>query len=119
MAACPWAVRRYVSNASADIFAPGFRTDPYWWDAAPRPALPEIALPARIDVAIVGSGYTGLSAALTLARGGRSVLVLEKDRAGFGASTRNAGFIGRTFKHSFPSLIEEHGLDYAVLVYRG
>src|SRR5689334_18842940 len=105
-------------NGTGTIFASTFKTDPYWWDAAPRPALPELALPARIDVAIVGSGYTGVSAALTLARGGRSVLVLEKDAAGFGASTRNAGFIGRTFKHSFPSLMEKKGLDYAVSVYR-
>jgi glycine/D-amino acid oxidase-like deaminating enzyme len=105
-------------NGTGTIFASGFKTDPYWWDAAPRPALPDIALPASIDVAIVGSGYTGSSAALTLARGGRSVLVLEKDGAGYGASTRNAGFVGRTFKHSFPSLTEEEGLDYAVSVYR-
>src|SRR4029077_10779859 len=105
-------------NGTGTIFASGFKTDPYWWDAAPRPALPDIALPASIDVAIVGSGYTGSSAALTLARGGRSVLVLEKDQAGFGASTRNAGFIGRTFKHSFPALMDEQGLDYAVSVYR-
>jgi glycine/D-amino acid oxidase-like deaminating enzyme len=105
-------------NGTSNIFASGFKTDPYWWDAAPRPAQAEIALPARVDVAIVGSGYTGLSAALTLARGGRSVLVLEKEQAGFGASTRNAGFIGRTFKHSFPSLMEKKGLDYAVSVYR-
>jgi len=105
-------------NGTGNIFASGFKTEPYWWDAAPRPAAAEIALPARVDAAIVGSGYTGLSAALTLARGGRSVLVLEKDRAGFGASTRNAGFIGRTFKHSFPTLMDEKGLDYAVSVYR-
>ncbi len=105
-------------NGTRNIFASGFKTEPYWWDAAPRPALPELVLPPRIDVAIVGSGYTGLSAALTLARGGRSVLVLEKDAAGFGASTRNAGFIGRTFKHSFPALMEKKGLDYAVSVYR-
>ena len=105
-------------NGTGTIFASGFKTDPYWWDAAPRPELAETALPSRVDVAIVGSGYTGMSAALTLARGGRSALVLEKDVVGFGASTRNAGFIGRTFKHSFPSLMEKKGLDYAVSVYR-
>jgi glycine/D-amino acid oxidase-like deaminating enzyme len=80
--------------------------------------LPETALPPRVDVVIVGSGYTGLSAALTLARAGRNVVVLEKSEAGFGASTRNAGFIGRTFKHSFPSLCETAGLDHAVSVFR-
>lgn len=105
-------------NGTGSIFASGFKTDPYWWDAAPRPALPEISLPARVDVAVVGSGYTGLSAALTLARGGRSVLVLEKDRAGQGASSRNAGFVGRTFKHSFPALMEKKGVDVAIAAYR-
>jgi glycine/D-amino acid oxidase-like deaminating enzyme len=105
-------------NGSGIIFADRFKTNPYWWDAAPRPGLPEEPLPAKVDVAIVGSGYTGMSAALTLARGSRSVLVLEKDVVGFGASTRNAGFLGRTFKHSFPSLMETKGLDYAVAVYR-
>ena len=56
---------------SADIFAPGFKTDPYWWEAAPRPKTPERPLPAEADVVIVGSGYTGTSAALTLTRNGR------------------------------------------------
>ncbi len=106
-----------MRNGAGGIFADSFKTDPYWWDAAPRPALPRADLPAAADVAIVGSGYTGLSAALTLARGGRRVLVLEKERAGEGASTRNAGFLGRTFKHSFPALMEKKGLDYAKAVY--
>jgi glycine/D-amino acid oxidase-like deaminating enzyme len=68
---------------------------PYWWDAAPvensGAAQP---VPARCDVAIVGSGFTGLSAALTLARAGRETVVFESGIAGFGASTRNGGQIG-------------------------
>jgi glycine/D-amino acid oxidase-like deaminating enzyme len=100
------------------IFASDFKAAPYWWDAAPRQRQPETALPQRVDVAIVGSGYTGLSAALTLARAGRSVAVLDRDEPGFGASSRNAGFVGRTFKHSFGSLLESAGLDHALAVYR-
>jgi glycine/D-amino acid oxidase-like deaminating enzyme len=66
---------------------------PYWWEAAPRPA--EVpALPGKADVVIVGSGFTGLSAALTLLRNGRMPLVLERGVPGFGASTRNGGQIG-------------------------
>ncbi len=107
-----------MEGRPADIFAPGFKTQPYWWDAAPRPTMPEALLPARADVAIVGSGYTGLSAALTLAHAGRSVVVLEKSEAGFGASTRNAGFVGRTFKHSFPELAATKGTNHAIAVFR-
>jgi glycine/D-amino acid oxidase-like deaminating enzyme len=107
-----------MESRSSDIFAPGFKTQPYWWDAAPRLKLPKTSLPSRADVAIVGSGYTGLSAALTLARAGRNVLVLERKEAGSGASTRNAGFIGRTFKHSFAKLAVTNGADYAIAVFR-
>lgn len=71
----------------------GLAYQPYWWDAAPRGALPH-ALPAAADVVVVGSGFTGLSAALTLVRNGRSVVVLERGVPGFGASTRNGGQIG-------------------------
>lgn len=45
------------------------------------------------DVAIVGAGYTGLSAALHLARRGIKVAVLESDEAGFGAAGRNVGLV--------------------------
>src|SRR4051812_35796949 len=46
------------------------------------------------DVAIVGGGLAGLTAALELARAGRSVAVLEAARIGWGASGRNGGFVG-------------------------
>lgn len=71
----------------------GLAYAPYWWDAAPR--RPSSAmLPRQTDVVVVGSGFTGLSAALTLLRQGRSVVVLERGVPGFGASTRNGGQIG-------------------------
>jgi len=107
-----------MADSGADIFSADFKAAPFWWEAAPRPELAEKPLPERVDVAIVGSGYTGLSAALTLARAGRSVLVLERDALGFGASSRNAGYVGRTFKHSFNKLAESRGLDHAVAIYR-
>lgn len=75
-------------------------------------------LPARTDVAIVGSGHTGLAAALTLARAGRQVAVFEAGDPGVGASTRNAGFIGATLEHGLGKLIERHGPDHALAIYR-
>ena len=65
------------------------------WEASAPPA-PETA-PLRghtaVDVAVIGAGYTGLSAALHLAEGGRSVAVLEAAEIGFGASGRNVGLV--------------------------
>lgn len=106
-----------MANAG-DIFADDFAFEPYWWMAAPRPAESPAPIPEKADAVIVGSGFTGLSAALTLARAGRDVVVLEAGPAGYGASTRNAGFVGKTLKHSFSQLLETKGEAYAVEVYR-
>ena len=58
---------------------------------AERPALTGAV---RVDLAIVGAGFTGLWAALTAARAGLSVVVLDAHRVGFGASGRNGGQVG-------------------------
>jgi len=94
-----------------------FKTDPYWWEAAPRPKLSPRPLPAAADVAIVGSGYTGLSAALDLVRGGASVVVIDAADPGAGASSRSTGSVGRTFRHAFSGLLKQYGPERAVAVY--
>ena len=87
---------------------------PYWWDAAPPSNDDGAELPRVADVVIIGAGWTGLSAALTLARGGREVLVLEANAPGTGASTRNAGFFGSDLRASLSTLIGRYGKSVAL-----
>tara|TARA_R110000787_G_scaffold249700_3_gene355269 strand:- start:649 stop:1950 length:1302 start_codon:yes stop_codon:yes gene_type:complete len=67
-----------------------------WYAATATPSTPYAPLKGahRADVCIVGAGYTGLSAALHLAQAGRSVILLDAQRVGFGASGRNGGQLG-------------------------
>ena len=48
----------------------------------------------RVDVCVIGGGFTGLAAALNLAEAGKSVALLEAERIGYGASGRCGGLIG-------------------------
>jgi glycine/D-amino acid oxidase-like deaminating enzyme len=92
---------------------------PYWWEAAPRRLSPGRSLPAKTDVAIVGSGFTGLSAALTLLGKGRDVVVLDHGVPGYGASTRNGGQIGSgNQKFRVQHLIALHGEAKATALLR-
>ncbi|ALL68419.1 Oxidoreductase [Paraburkholderia caribensis MBA4] len=88
---------------------------PYWEDArrAEPPESFAAPLPSRADVVVVGAGLTGVEAARVLTEGGRSVIVLDAGRPGAGASTRNAGQIGRNFKHSFGELCANLGEETA------
>lgn len=78
---------------STDIFTSDFRERPLWWDDVPPIDRGSGALPDRADVVIVGGGYTGLNAARRLAEEGTSVVVLDAEQLGWGASTRNAGHL--------------------------
>jgi glycine/D-amino acid oxidase-like deaminating enzyme len=91
------------------VQAPDFREQCYWWDATPAPRLPQIPLPTRADVVVIGAGYTGLSAALQTARGGRDTVIIDAADAGWGCSTRNGGQVGTGLKPSFAELAKIHG----------
>lgn len=76
-----------------DMFTSDFVERPFWWDDAPPTDSDAAELPDRADVVVVGGGYTGLNAARRLAQEGASVVVLEAEQLGWGASTRNAGHL--------------------------
>lgn len=88
-------------------------TTPFWWTGAPAPERERRPLPPRADVAIVGAGYTGLSAARSLARAGARVVVLERHRAGFGASSRNGGQVLTGLKPGAAALVARFGRERA------
>jgi glycine/D-amino acid oxidase-like deaminating enzyme len=86
------------------------KTIPFWQDDFPRPeTLPVSLLPESVDVAVVGGGYTGLTAAYTLAKSGVETAVLEQDRIGTGASSRHAGIVTTGFRQSLANLFDLHG----------
>jgi len=72
-------------------------------------AAPE--LPNSVDVAVIGGGYCGLSAARTLAKRGVNVAVLEAETFGWGASSRNGGMALTGMKLPAPTLIERYGME--------
>lgn len=97
---------------SHPLFAPGFKTTPWWWEAAEPPER-ETPLPDRAGVAIVGGGYAGLSAALTLRRLGQDVTVLDAERIGWGASSRNGGMVSGGLKLARAGLERHFGPERA------
>ncbi|MDH3690216.1 MAG: FAD-binding oxidoreductase [Gammaproteobacteria bacterium] len=98
---------------NGNLFTSDFKEAPYWWEAAPRPELPQLPLPKRVDVLVIGSGYTGLSAALQTARGGRETLVLDAEDAGWGCSSRNGGQVSTSIKLTLGELAAKYGHDHA------
>ncbi|MCW5729655.1 MAG: FAD-binding oxidoreductase [Alphaproteobacteria bacterium] len=82
--------------------------------APPAMPLPPLLGEARAKVAVIGGGYTGLSAALHLAEAGLEVVLLEAAEPGFGASGRNNGQVIPTLSRADPDdLIRRFGEERA------
>ncbi|MFG6433028.1 NAD(P)/FAD-dependent oxidoreductase [Roseateles sp. LYH14W] len=95
------------------------KLDAYWTDSVPAflPAARE--LPQRVDVAVVGGGFSGLSAALALARRGATVAVLEAGaRVASEASGRNGGHVNNGLAVDYAEAAARHGAARAAAWYR-
>lgn len=80
-------------------------------EAAPGPETPPFRGPAETEVAVVGGGYTGLSAALQLAGRGVAVTLLEAQAIGWGASGRNGGQVIAGLKEEPDAIRARFGAD--------
>jgi glycine/D-amino acid oxidase-like deaminating enzyme len=90
----------------------------FWLDTvSQRVAATAGALPERVDVAIVGAGFCGLSAALHLAKRSVGVAVLEAETLGWGASSRNGGMVLTGLKLAVPELIARYGRELVQRMY--
>src|SRR5579864_585551 len=90
----------------------------YWLTTVEMPkADGSAALPSRVDVAVIGAGFTGLSAARTLAQRGAKVAVLESESIGWGASSRNGGMVLPGLKLGVNKLISMYGRDRTQRMY--
>ena len=90
----------------------------YWLTTADFPKTDAAhRLPERVDVAVIGAGFTGLSAARTLAKRGVSVAVLESETVGWGASSRNGGMVLTGMKLGVNKLVSMYGRDLTRRMY--
>jgi glycine/D-amino acid oxidase-like deaminating enzyme len=95
------------------------KTTPFWTDQTPRPQDIQLSeLPPQVDVAIIGSGCTGLNAAIEIAKAGGNVVVLEQKTLGWGASSRNAGMMSAGMKASSEYIKRNYGSEKTKLFFQ-
>src|SRR5205809_7819552 len=88
------------------------REQNYWLTTVAMPHRDSApALSERVDVVVRGAGYTGLSAARTLAKRGAKVAVFESETIGWGASSRNGGMVLTGMKLGVRELMSRYGRE--------
>ncbi len=101
------------NKMNESILTGNYKNTPYWWEKTPRPIIKEIDLPEETEVAVIGSGYTGLCTAIQTSRNGLDTVVLDAQDAGWGGSSRNGGQVSTSLKPSFKELSHKYGEERA------
>jgi glycine/D-amino acid oxidase-like deaminating enzyme/nitrite reductase/ring-hydroxylating ferredoxin subunit len=94
-------------------------TNSVWSEATPAPPYPPLAGNVGVDVAVVGGGITGITAALLLARAGRRVAVIEARRIGKGETGKTTAHLTEALDVPYHTLMSRFGLDGARLAAAG
>src|SRR5882724_774051 len=90
----------------------------YWLETATEPATGSTGvMPEKVDVAVVGGGFCGLSAARVLAQRGVRLALFEAESLGWGASCRNGGMVLTGMKRPVPTLIKRYGREAVQRMY--
>jgi glycine/D-amino acid oxidase-like deaminating enzyme len=90
----------------------------FWLDTVEMPSPAQQEFPERVDVAVIGAGFTGLSAARTLAKSGANVAVFDSQTVGWGASSRNGGMVLTGLKLAAATLIARYGKEATARMYK-
>lgn len=91
------------------VLSPAYREACLWQEQVPRKRRSVEDVPDSADVVVIGAGYCGLNAAATVADAGASVVVLDKEPLGWGASSRNGGMVIPELKSSPAALVKKIG----------
>lgn len=103
---------------AATLFSDDYRDAPFWWQDNETKTAPADDLPDQTDVLIIGSGYTGLHAAIETSREGMTTHVIDAGRIGEGCSTRNGGQVSTCIKPAFADLKRRFGQNTAERIFR-
>jgi glycine/D-amino acid oxidase-like deaminating enzyme len=93
------------------------KEETFWLETVEIPTPARQEFPERVDVVVIGAGFTGLSAARTLAKSGASVAVFEAQTIGWGASSRNGGMVLTGLKLPASTLIARYGKEATARMY--
>ena len=100
-------------NSDNSIFSPDYQEASFWLENPDLEVHQEGQPPTETDLLVIGSGYTGLNAAIQAARSGIETLVIDEGELGSGCSTKNGGQISTSIKPSLSSLTKKYGFEKA------